>query len=41
VLDLQTVVRKIQHLEKVGMAILDEDKYNALYLQEPYNLPEE
>ena len=41
VLDLQTVVKKVQHLEKVGLAVLDEDKYFALYLQEPQNLQDE
>jgi hypothetical protein len=43
-LDIQTVVtvvKKVQHLEKVGLAVLDEDQYFALYLQEPHNLTEE
>ena len=40
-LDIQTVVKKVQHLEKVGLAVLDEEQYFALYLQEPHNLEDE
>jgi hypothetical protein len=40
-LDIQTVVKKVQHLEKVGLAVLDEEQYFAVYLQEPHNLEDE